>query len=171
MKLRSLKIDRLPGIHDAFALRELGDGVHVIHGPNGIGKSSLCRAIEALLWSDRGPTERIAVEANFEADGEQWHAERDGAALRWQHNGVPSPGPALPLSHLHHCFFLRLRDLLDPGTDSARDVEGRPELTRYRSRSHNTWIAANGAILIQAIGTKAIELDKPGADGCKIELD
>ena len=58
-----------------------------------------------------------------------------------------------------------------PQPDSARDVEGRPDLTRYRSRSHNTWVAANGAILIQAIETKAIELDKPGADGCKIELD
>ena len=122
MKLRRLRIDRLPGIADTFTLEELGDGVHVIYGPNGIGKSSLCRATEALLWSDRGPTERISVVGTFEADGEEWRAERDGSALHWQHDGIPGPGPALPASHLHQCFILRLRDLLDPADDGGRDV-------------------------------------------------
>ena len=58
-----------------------------------------------------------------------------------------------------------------PQPDSARDVEGRPDLTRYRSRDHNTWIGTNGAIRIQTVRTQTIELDKPGADGCRIELD
>lgn len=58
-----------------------------------------------------------------------------------------------------------------PQPDSAREVEGRPNLTRYRSRDHNTWIGTNGAIQIQSISTRTIELDKPGADGCRIELD
>jgi len=58
-----------------------------------------------------------------------------------------------------------------PQPDSARDVDGRPDLTRYRSLGHNTLIGANGAILIQSIREKAAELDKSGADGCTIELD
>jgi len=58
-----------------------------------------------------------------------------------------------------------------PQPDSARDVDGRPGLTRYRSRSHNTLIGANGALLIQTIHDGRIVLDKPGADGCKIAID
>lgn len=58
-----------------------------------------------------------------------------------------------------------------PQADSARDVEGRPELTRYRSRNHDTWVAANGAILIRARDTGRTELAKAGADGCSIEID
>lgn len=58
-----------------------------------------------------------------------------------------------------------------PQPDHARDVEGRLDLTRYRSRGHNTWIGANGAILIQTVHDEKIELDKQGADGCTIELD
>ena len=58
-----------------------------------------------------------------------------------------------------------------PQSDSARDVEGRPDLTRYRSRNHDTWIGTNGAILIRAHNTGRTELDKTGADGCSIDLD
>lgn len=36
-----------------------------------------------------------------------------------------------------------------PQSDSIRDIEGRPELTRYRNRAHNTIIGQNGAIRIE----------------------
>lgn len=58
-----------------------------------------------------------------------------------------------------------------PQPDSARAVDGRPELTRYRSRNHDTWIAKNGAILVRARDTGRTELDLIGADGCGIALD
>ena len=57
-----------------------------------------------------------------------------------------------------------------PRSDSAREIEGRPDLTRYRSRNHNIWIATNGTVLIQSIGSRTFELDIPGVDGCRIEL-
>ena len=53
MKLRRLSIGRLPGIDEPFGLEELGDGFNVIVGPNGIGKSSLCRAARSLLWGEQ----------------------------------------------------------------------------------------------------------------------
>jgi hypothetical protein len=51
-----------------------------------------------------------------------------------------------------------------PQIDSRRTVAGRPNVTRYRSRAHNTFIAANGAIEIQTIDGFVL-ISKPGADG------
>jgi hypothetical protein len=56
-----------------------------------------------------------------------------------------------------------------PLPDSARDISGRPEITRYRSRAHNTWITTSGAIRIENISGEEL-LDKAGADGRKVDL-
>ena len=58
MRLNRLRIDRLPGIDSPFRIETDGGGIHVIHGPNAIGKSSICRAVECLYWNDRGPKEK-----------------------------------------------------------------------------------------------------------------
>ena len=121
MKLRRITIDRLPGIDDGFKVEDLGDGLHVIVGPNGIGKSSLCRAVRALLWS--GPTaQQASVSASFDRDGELWLVERDFSRLRWQREGIEVDPPDLPSPHLEGCFFLGLRDLLDPKGEAGRGV-------------------------------------------------
>lgn len=52
-----------------------------------------------------------------------------------------------------------------PQHDSGRAVPGRPDLRRYRSRAHNTFIAANGATEIQAVAGGAVILQKTGCDG------
>ncbi len=59
--------------------------------------------------------------------------------------------------------------LYPPRADSARRVPGRPDVTRYRSLGHNTWIARNGAIRIVEIANDSTVLDKPGADGWPVE--
>jgi exonuclease SbcC len=122
MKLRRLRINRLPGINVPFEIVPQEATVHVVIGPNGIGKSSLCRAVEALYWSDLEPSQRISVNGEFELDGETWWAEREGSRVRWQHNGAESTPPNLPASYNHNCFFLRLRDLIDPSTEGTRNV-------------------------------------------------
>ena len=122
MKLKRLAVNRLPGISQPFEIEAAGAGFHVVYGPNGIGKSSLCRAVESLYWEDRGPSRRTSVSGQFELDGEAWWAEREGSRVRWQRGGEDSVQPNLPASHHHRCFFLRLRDLIDPTLDGTQDI-------------------------------------------------
>ena len=75
MKLQRLKINRLPGINVPLENVPEEANINVAIGTNGIGKSSLCRAVEALYWSDLGPTQRTSVNGEFELDGEAWWAE------------------------------------------------------------------------------------------------
>ena len=122
MRLKRLTINRLPGISQPFGIEAAGAGFHVVFGPNGIGKSSICRAVESLYWEDRGPSQRTSVNGEFDLDGEAWWGEREGARVRWQRGGEDSVPPTLPPSHNHRCFFLRLRDLIDPSPDGTQDI-------------------------------------------------
>lgn len=122
MKLRSLAIERLPGIDQRFEISDLTAGFNVIVGPNGIGKSSLCRATRALWWSSYGREGPLTVSARVEHDGQMWRVEREGAHHEWQLHGEASEPPHLPPAHLDGCFFLLLRDLLDASPTAGADV-------------------------------------------------
>lgn len=122
MKLKRLAINRLPGIIRPFEIEPAGAGVNIIFGPNAIGKSSICRAVEGLYWDNRGPRDRTLVTGLFELDGESWQADRDGSRLRWRCGGEDRVRPSLPASDYHRCFFLRLRDLIDPSPNGTQDI-------------------------------------------------
>jgi hypothetical protein len=49
--------------------------------------------------------------------------------------------------------------------DSAADVEGYPGVTSYRHRSHETFIATNGAFEIRNLAGDEVLIEKLGADG------
>lgn len=54
--------------------------------------------------------------------------------------------------------------LYPPQGDSMRAVPAHPDVTRFRSLGHNTFVGANGAIeIVSSDGT--VELRKAGADG------
>lgn len=59
--------------------------------------------------------------------------------------------------------------LYPPQIDNARPVPNRDDITRFRSRGHNTLIAANGAIQIWSKRGELI-FQKNGADGQGISL-
>ncbi|MYB35062.1 MAG: hypothetical protein F4X92_08090 [Gammaproteobacteria bacterium] len=154
MILKRLNINQLPGIDAPFQVEFRGSGMHLVHGPNGVGKSSLCKAIEKLYWNDQRAGTPISITGQFEIDGVDWTVERDGKSLIWSRtDGQESPRPELPAAHQAKCFFLQLRDLIDPSRDSLSDIatqinkqmtggfdldaviESFPELTRHRTRN------------------------------------
>jgi hypothetical protein len=51
-----------------------------------------------------------------------------------------------------------------PQMDNQRPVPGRPDVRRFRSRSHHTLIGDNGAIEIRDSSGRPV-FSKPGADG------
>ncbi len=122
MKLRRLTISRLPGIDAPFTVEGLSDGINVIVGPNGIGKSSLCRALRHLIWPKESSRQSTSARALFEDDQGQWWVQADGQPPRWQLNGLDTAPPLLPADHLDRCFFLRLPDLIESTDNAGHDV-------------------------------------------------
>jgi uncharacterized protein YhaN len=123
VKLLRLSISRLPGIDRPFELNDLGDGLNIIFGPNGMGKSRICTTVRALLWHERGiPNDALTARADFMHDGTPWQVVRDGSLHRWQRDGFDAPPPSLPGERLDGCFFLGLRDLLDDSDRAGQDL-------------------------------------------------
>lgn len=56
-----------------------------------------------------------------------------------------------------------------PQDDNARDVDGRSDLVRYRSKAHNTFVRTNGAFAILDRFNNTL-FEKPGFDGVGIDL-
>jgi hypothetical protein len=136
MKLRRLSIDRMPGIDRPFELADLGQGLNIVVGPNGIGKSRVCAAVRALLWHERGigaaiEDREFSARALFAHEGDMWSVVRNGSQHAWQRGGVDAMAPILPGERLEGCFFLGLRDLLDDSDRAGRDLAG--EIRRQMS--------------------------------------
>lgn len=119
MKLRHLEIRSLPGIDQAIAVRPSGDRVSVITGPNASGKSSLGRALQALLYPEL--TEGfVDLRAELEMDGERWTVQRRGPDSRWLRDGKPQPPPDLPAPEHLGAFLIHTDQLSAAGHTEAR---------------------------------------------------
>ena len=55
--------------------------------------------------------------------------------------------------------------LYPPLPDSRRPVPGHPDVTRWRSKGHNTYIRENGAVEIVTVREGEIVFRAPGGDG------
>lgn len=122
MKLRRIDIQRIPGIASGLKLDDFADGLNVIVGPNGVGKSRMTQAIRGLLWKDSFKEPRLTASGIFEHEGVSWHVARDGSRHDWQRDGVDSEPPLIPAQEFDRCFFLGLRDLLDKRDEAGRDL-------------------------------------------------
>lgn len=137
--LQSIRIVRMPGVPrgQGFAIERLAPGVTVVHGPNGIGKSTVARAIELLLWPQasipapgpgRPSSAREAgtsglgpqLAATWLVDGDVWSVELDGRHVEWRRQGRPIPAPDCGPAELRHRYRLDLVDLLQTTDEDDR---------------------------------------------------
>ena len=157
MELRELRVHRLPGLDDPFAITG-HPGLNLILGPNGSGKSSLCRAALGLLWPDETGAGHL-VEATWDLDGTVWLSERAGGpAVQWQHDGDSSPPPSLPPVRDAGIYRLGVLDLLKSAadtTDQALAAEIRRQLAGgidlHAVRSAFTWTRREGQTQAQTL--------------------
>lgn len=138
MRLVEIEIRRLPGITAPFRLQaeELGAHVTLIHGPNAAGKSSLVRALTALLWPALEPSRAIDVSARFEAGDRTYAVDRHADHVAWRVDGEPSVAPDLPPSHLASCYVITGDELLgggDAATLATKDGALAAEIARQMS--------------------------------------
>ena len=59
LRLRRIEVDGLFGIYDHRIDLNLRDRVTLLHGPNGVGKTSVLRMVDALLRNDFACFKRI----------------------------------------------------------------------------------------------------------------
>jgi DNA repair exonuclease SbcCD ATPase subunit len=128
VKLRSLHIQKLPGIQPGFELNGLGTGVNVIAGPNACGKSSLMRALGAVLYRNEQRLAPLHIEAVFDDAEGALAVARLGSELTWRRDGQVIEPPPLPEHRFLPCFTLRIEDLLE--TDGAADQDIAERLAR-----------------------------------------
>jgi len=110
MKLESLGIRVLPGIDPGFEVELERDAVNVITGPNASGKSSLVRAVRALLWPDQSP-DYAELEASWHQSHRTLVSVRRGRQVEWLSDGRRCEAPKLPPPESAGAFLISSEDL------------------------------------------------------------
>jgi len=105
-----IAIQRMPGIPNGFKVDGLSPGINIIFGPNAAGKTTLVRAVNALLWPPRAPSDAIGVSARFQMDGRGWRLAVDGALATCERDGQPVDSPVAAAGDGR--YLLALHDLL-----------------------------------------------------------
>jgi DNA repair exonuclease SbcCD ATPase subunit len=123
--LRRLLVRRTPGIEAPFELNDLCAGVNIVYGPNGSGKTSSARAMEAALWPSHVDHRKLGVSARYTLDGVVLGIELDAGHVSVQVDGRDGHAPLLPAPELRSRYRLPLHELLDAsehGRDFAAEI-------------------------------------------------
>jgi len=114
-----VSIRRMPGFEEGGPTVDgLSGGVNLFHGPNASGKTSLAKAVRALMW----PSE---AEDGWEAsgraalDGERWVIDLRGTSASYQREGNPADGSLFPSDVTADRYVLTLHELLAPDSSDA----------------------------------------------------
>lgn len=114
MRLQTLKIKALPGISEPFRVdpAHAVPAINVVTGPNASGKTSLLRAVRAVLYDRSYSDHRYSLHATFVTDdGRTLAVENNGGRSHWFENGEPIDRPALPDARFAGCYLLQFEDL------------------------------------------------------------
>lgn len=113
LAFEAVEIRSMPGFRrGGFALEGLSSGINVIHGPNGSGKTTTARAIEALLWPTEAASREASLYGRFRLGDALWTVDLNPARWTWQRNGLPAEAPAFPGETARYRYRLSLAELL-----------------------------------------------------------
>ena len=155
LRFKTITIRSMPGFREGgFIVPELCPGVNVIHGPNASGKTTLARAIEALLWpKEADGSASVSASADFEED--DWSIDVENRRASYRRGGESEAPPPLPAGEARSRYSLALHELL-------------------RTEEHNTPLAdivmkesAGGYSLEEA--RRRLGFERPGALSRKLK--
>jgi len=122
LHVRGVRIQSVPGLDggDLPAIDGISPGIHLFHGPNGIGKTSLARALSGLLW---GNETSGWLSALLTRGTEQWELEQQGHRRLAKRGGLPADVPVWEPPEARARHHWSLRELMDSGDeDLARQI-------------------------------------------------
>lgn len=121
MKLERLDIRVLSGLEEPFTLHFEPDAVNFITGPNASGKSSVIRAVRALLYPDQ-TGEFCHIRGRWRIGDRILDCERHGTAVTWLDGTTPAPPPRLPGGENTGAYLISSEDLTRFGDTESHIV-------------------------------------------------
>lgn len=111
-RFRRLAIRRAPGV-DPFDLDDLAGGINLVYGPNGSGKTTTARALQALLWPRDVPgADRVHHDATAALGDEMWSLRLDAGHAEYQREGIRATRAPVTSPDARDRYALSLPDLL-----------------------------------------------------------
>ncbi|RFF28487.1 MULTISPECIES: AAA family ATPase [unclassified Wenzhouxiangella] len=118
MKLERIDIRSLAGLEGPISIRFEPDAINFITGPNASGKSSIVRAVRALLYPELTPG-FCHIHARWRVGDHTLECERHGEQVTWLEGTEPSPPPSLPGSESIGAYLISSEDLARFGDTDA----------------------------------------------------
>ncbi len=176
MKLKRLSLRSLPGLQKSFVdLKEIHPGLNIIIGPNASGKTSLCKAVRALLW----PQKDLEPWASAKIFSE-WTLRQESFTIALE-NGmqVVSEGgklavERLPEKYLASCFTITIDDLFASKDETfiqkiSTEIAGGCDVEAVRQSIEESGHSAKSAISAWNEARGALEKHRKEQDALRQE--
>lgn len=118
MKLERLDIRSLAGLEGPVSIRFAPEAINFITGPNASGKSSIVRAVRALLYPELTPG-FCHIRGRWRVGDDILDCERHGEQVAWLRGTEPAPPPTLPGSESIGAYLISSEDLARFGETDA----------------------------------------------------